>query len=274
MPSFCLYLYIQNINIVMDQQQVATKPSFPTEFVELPSKGVLYPKDSPLSSGKIEMKYMTAKEEDILTNQNYIRQGIVLDKLLESLIVSKINYDDLLIGDKNAVFIASRVLGYGKDYSFNYTSPVTGETEQITVDLTKLEEKDLDSTSLVTPGINEFAFTLPHTETKVTFKLLTHGDEKAIDKEIEGLKKINSNLSYDVTTRLKFIITSVEGDRSKGTIRNFVDNSLMARDSKALRDYIGKISPDIKLTFDYSSNGYTKEGIPLPIDISFFYPND
>ena len=96
------------------------KQKFPTEMVELPSKGLVYPEDSPLRSGQVEMKYMTAKEEDILTNQNYIKQGIVLDKLLKSLIVSKIDYDDLILGDKNAIIVAARILGYGKDYTFKY----------------------------------------------------------------------------------------------------------------------------------------------------------
>jgi len=91
------------------------KSKFPTEIVELPSKGLVYPQDNPLSSGKIEMKYMTAKEEDILTNQSYIQNGTVLDKLLQSLIVSKIDYKDLIVGDKNALLIAARILGYGKD---------------------------------------------------------------------------------------------------------------------------------------------------------------
>jgi hypothetical protein len=102
----------------------------PTEMVELPSKGLLYPEGHPLAEGKIEMKYMTAKEEDILTNQNYIRQGIVIDKLLQSLIVTKFDYNDLLIGDKDAIMMAARVLGYGKDYKFTYLG------EEITVDLT------------------------------------------------------------------------------------------------------------------------------------------
>ena len=102
---------------------------FPTEVVDLPSTGRLYPKDSLLSSGTIEMKYMTAKEEDILTNQNYIEKGIVIDKLLKALIVDKnINYNELLIGDKNALLIAARILGYGKDYEFNYSGNVEQET--------------------------------------------------------------------------------------------------------------------------------------------------
>ena len=104
----------------MEEKVTESKFKFPTEIVELPSKGLIYPKDNPLSSGKVEMKYMTAKEEDILTNQNYITKGIVLDKLIESLLVTKVNYNDLINGDKNALLIASRVLGYGKDYEFRY----------------------------------------------------------------------------------------------------------------------------------------------------------
>ena len=161
---------------------MATENKFPSEIIDLPSKGLLYPKDSPLSSGKIEMKYMTAKEEDILTNQNYIAKGIVIDKLLESLIVTKVNYNDLLIGDKDALLIASRILGYGKDYSFTYA----GET--INVDLTKIKNKELDE-SLIKDGKNEFEFKLPNTDNVITFKILSQQDEKNIQRELDGLKK-------------------------------------------------------------------------------------
>ena len=98
----------------MDQEK-----KFPTEIIDLPSKGLLYPKDSPLSSGKIEMKYMTAKEEDILTNQNYITRGTVIDKLIQALVVDKsIKYGDILAGDKNVLLVAARILGYGENYEF------------------------------------------------------------------------------------------------------------------------------------------------------------
>ena len=99
---------------------MAEQTQYPAEEVTLPSKGLLYPKDSPLSKGIIEMKYMTAREEDILTNQNLIKNGTVIDKLLQSLILTDFNYNDLLLGDKNAVLIAARILGYGSDYNFNY----------------------------------------------------------------------------------------------------------------------------------------------------------
>jgi hypothetical protein len=243
----------------------------PTEMVSLPSKGLLYPKESPLSSGEVEMKYMTAKEEDILTNSNFIRQGTVIDKLLQSLIVTPINYDDLLIGDKNAILIAARILGYGAEYPFKYTNE-RGQEIEATVDLSKLNEKELDE-SLINNGVNEFMFTTPKTGTVLTFKLLTHGDEKKIEAEIKGLKKVNPNGSFDVTTRLKYMVTSVNGDRDQKTIRDFIDNYLLAPDARALRDYYSKIQPDIKLKYTPEDENYTGEGIDVPISINFFWPD-
>ena len=243
----------------------------PTEEVSLPSKGLLYPKESPLSAGKISMKYMTAKEEDILTNANYLKNGTVLDKLLQALIVTPIDYNELLIGDKNAIMIAARVLGYGKDYSFKYADQ-QGQELEATIDLSKLEDKQVDE-SLFKPGVNEFTFTLPHSRNNITFKLLTHGDENKIDAEIKGLQKINPKGSYDVTTRLKHIITSVEGKRDQKDIRDFVDNYLIAKDARALREYYNQISPDINLIFKPEDESYTGEGIAVPINLNFFWPD-
>ena len=247
-----------------------TKFNLPTETVELPSKGLLYPTENPLSSGKIEMKYMTAKEEDILSNQNYIRQGIVFDKLFQSLIVSKINYDDLAVGDKNAILIAARILGYGKDYQIKFPHPVTGEEELITVDLAEIKDKSVDYTLYI--NNNEFTFVLPQSKNELTFRILTHRDEKQIEDELKGLKK--ANLSAEVTTRLKQAIVAVNGSREKKDVRDFIDNYLLASDARALRDYIREITPDLDLTFTFvGSDGYTQEGVDLPIGISFFYPN-
>ena len=181
------------------------KFNLPTEKVDLPSKGLLYPEDSPLSSGVVEMKYMTAKEEDILTNQNYLRDGTAVDRLLKSLIVDKdINFNDLLLGDKNAIMVAARVLSYGKDYQIAYNG------EEFTVDLSTLESTYLDK-KLVKDGKNEFVFVLPSTDNTITFKLLTHGDEKAIDREVIGLQKIDKKSDAGSSTRLKHMITSVNG---------------------------------------------------------------
>ena len=248
----------------------SSKPKIPTETVELPSKGLVYPLENPLSSGKVEMKYMTAREEDILTNQNYIRQGVVFDKLLRSLIVSTINYDDLVIGDKNAILIAARILGYGKDYTIKYPNPQTGEEEEVTVDLTAVKEKAVDLSLF--KNLNEFSYTLPNSKNEIIFKILTHKDERIIEDELKGLKR--ANINSQVTTRLKHMILAVNGDREPKAIREFVDNYMLASDSQALRNYIKQISPDLELKFDFhGSDGYTEEGVDLPLGLNFFYPS-
>ena len=235
---------------------------FPTEEVELPSKGLVYPEDNPLSSGKVEIKYMTAKEEDILTNQSYIQKGIVLDKLLESVVVSKINLKDLIVGDKNAILIATRILGYGKEYKFNYNG------EEHSIDLTTLEDKVFDE-SQITKGKNEFSYTLPHSNTPITFKILTGHDEEKIERELAGLKKLNKDSSPELTTRLKYIITSVNGEEGTKEIREFVDNYLLARDSRALREYISQVQPDVDLTYVLDGG----EEVKVPIGLNFFWPD-
>jgi hypothetical protein len=235
----------------------------PTETIELPSKGLLYEEGSELASGMVEMSYMTAKHEDILTNQSYIKNGTVLDKLMKSLIVSKVNYDDLLIGDKNAIMIAARVLGYGKDYTFD----LYGESH--TVDLSTIESKPLHPT-VETRKKNDFEFVLPESGNRVTFRFLTHKDEQEINRELEGLKKINKDNSPDLSTRMKHIITSVEGSSERKDIREFVDSYLLAKDSRALREYIKELQPDVDLTFFPSEDGV---GVNIPIGVNFFWPD-
>ena len=249
-----------------------SKFKLPTEVIELPSKGLLYPEENPLSKGTIEMKYMTTKEEDILTNQNYIRQGIVIDKLLQSMIVSDVNFEDLLIGDKDAIMIAARILGYGKDYTVLYEDPLTGDTQQYAVDLTTLKDKVLHKDLKKAKGVNEFAFTLPHSRTDITFRLMTHGLDKQIDKELAGLKKINPNVAAEMSTRLKYIITSAGGSRDQKDIREFVDNYLLAIDSRALREHMAELTPGIDLTYTFEKDGYVEEGVDLPIGVDFFWP--
>lgn len=240
---------------------------FPTEIINLPSKGLLYPKDNILSQGKLEMKYMTAREEDILTNQNYIKSGIVIDKLLQALIVTPINYDDLLVGDKNAIMIAARILGYGSEYTFEY------DGDLVAIDLSKLEEKPLNE-DLITPNVNEFTFTLPHSKNVITFKIPTHGDEKKIESEIKGLQKFSKIASHELSTRLKHLITAINGDTERKTIREFVDNYFLAKDSAAFRDYLRTVSPDMNLNISFETeSGDLVEGVRLPMNTSFFWPD-
>ena len=240
---------------------------FPTEVVDLPSQGLLYPKDSPLSSGKIEIKYMTAREEDILTSANLIKKGVVIEKLLESLVIDKsIKIDDLLIGDKNAVLIAARILAYGKEYNVEY------DGQKIEVDLTQLKDKKLDE-SKVSKGVNEFDFELPATKRKLTFNLLTSGDEKEIEKEIEGYRKIGDGIGYDLTTRLKYQIVSIDGDSKRASINSFVENEFLSRDSMAFRNEVFRIMPDVDMTSKYIDSEGTEKEFTVPMTVTFLWPS-
>ena len=236
----------------------------PTETVELPSRGLLYPEGSPLAKGEIEMKYMTAKEEDILTNRNYIANGTVIDRLLKSLIVTEgVNFDDILVGDKNAIMIAARILAYGKDYTIVYNG------EKHVVDLSTLDNKPINE-ELFAGRTNKFKFTLPRTGNEVEYRLLTHADETYIENEIKGLRKLDKEASPEVTTRLKRMITSVNGLTDIKDIREFVDNYLLATDARAFREEYAKIQPDVDLTISLSG---VEEDVSLPIGLDFFWPD-
>jgi hypothetical protein len=197
---------------------------FPAEEVTLPSKGLLYPKDSPLSKGVIEMKYMTA------------------------------------------LLIAARILGYGKDFTFEHKG------EEITIDLTTIEDKELDP-KLIKEGKNEFNFTLPVSKTEVTFKLLTHKDDSKIEQELKGLRKINKEAYREISTRMKHLITSVNGDYETKTIREFVDNSLLAIDARELRNYVKEIQPSVDLSFNHEDNSGNIKEINIPVNVNFFWPD-
>ena len=202
---------------------------FPTEIIDLPSNGKCYSDSSPLSKGKVEIKYMTAREEDILSSTNLIRKGVVLDKLFESIVVQDdINVDDILIGDKNAILLATRILGYGADYNVEVNDPFTGEPQKVTIDLSKVQIKEINQE--VFNKDNRYEFELPISKKKVIFKLLTHKDEKDITAEIQALNRLSKGdtVSQDVTTRLRHMIQEIDGNSDRGFINNFVKNALLS----------------------------------------------
>jgi hypothetical protein len=257
----------------MEQQQ---QYDFPTEVLDLPSKGLIYPKDHPLAKGTIEIKYMTAKEEDILASQNLIKKGVVLDKLFESIIAEKgVNPNDIFIGDKNGILLATRVLGYGADYNVEVTDPFTLERQEVTIDLTKIQTKEVDETLLNRE--NRYKFKLPKSGKEIEFKLLTHGDEIEITKDIQALERIGkgNSTASDVTTRLRYMILSVDGNTDRGFINKWVMNGFLALDTKAFRKYVREISPDMDLKFEFTSaiTGET-EALDIPFGINFFYPSE
>jgi hypothetical protein len=271
----------ENINIqrggtpvqTQQPQQTTSTFNFPTQVISLPSEGKVYAESNPLSKGTLEIKYLTAREEDILADSNLINKGVVLDKLLESVVVQVgVNADDLVTGDKNAVYLAARVLGYGPEYDVEITDPFSSERQKVSIDLTKIQTKDIDYSLLNTE--NRYAFLLP-SQTKIIFKLLTHKDEKDITNEINALARLTKGKggSSEVTTRLKYMILSVNDNSDRGYVNNWVSNQFLAKDIQAFRAYVKSISPDLNMKFEFISDVTGEsEALDIPFGINFFYP--
>jgi len=255
------------------------KPKFPTEIVDLPSRGYFYPEESTLSQGQVEIKYMTAREEDILTSANLIKKGKVLDKLFEAVIVGNgegapINMSELLLGDKNAIMFACRILGYGKEYVCRVQDVQSGIDQEETIDLTSLDHKEIKFENF-TQHVNAFPFTLPSSKREVILRLLTHQDEKNIEQELKGLKKLElkTGISSELSTRVKHMIIAVDGNDDSQHIRQFVDNELLSRDSLALREYLVQIQPDIDTEIVITNeNDGTEVKTTVPLTVEFFWP--
>ena len=245
---------------------MSEEQKFPSEMIDLPSKGKLYSKESPLSEGKIEIKYMTAKEEDILTSQNLIKKGVVIDKLLDSLILTKgVKCDDLILGDKNAVMVAARILAYGPEYTCEVTTP-TGETSEQTFNLADCPFKHIDES--ITENL--FECELPISKKKIKFSLLTGKDERMIDKDLQASRKVGVGVTPELTTRLRYLIKEVDGDNSQSLINQTATN-MLARDSVFLREELVKNSPDIDLSQEIEIEGETVK-VDIPMTVGFFWP--
>jgi len=256
-----------------------TQPQYkyPTETFDLPSKGWFYPVDSPLAKGVIEFKMMTAQEEDILTSQKLLRNGTAITKLIEKLIVTPgVKISNLLLCDYNAIIYFVRRMAYGNDYGpFSITCDACGEkSTNEHVNLSRLETNEINFEGLE-KGVNSFIYTLPFSQRTVTFKLLTVEDNDAIDKEITAMQKMSrTGMSYNVTTRLKHVITSIDGKPDKNTIAKFISTELIARDSVALRNNIRNMTPELDTEFNFTCPHCGAESrMELPMTAEFFWPS-
>lgn len=250
---------------------------FPTELIELPSKGKVYSPDNPLSKGQVEIKYMTSREEDILASQNLIRKGVVLDKLFESVVVQEgVDINDIFVGDKNAILLATRILGYGAGYNVEVTDPFTGEQQKVSIDLSKVQIKEVDESLLNSD--NRYTVELPQSKKTIKFKLLTHKDERDISDEIQALNRLRKDKdgpSQEVSTRLRYMIQEVDGNTDRAFINKWVSNNLLAKDSRFFRNYVRQLSPDLDLTFNFVSElTGEEEALDIPFGIDFFYPSE
>lgn len=251
-----------------------TDTQFPTETIELPSKGWFYPEDHPLAKGTIDLYYMTAKHEDILTSRNLIEKGVAIDKLLEALIATKgVDYGDLLVGDKNAIMFAARILGYGKDYACTLNCPECGAKNRVETNLEDGEAKEI-SLDPTQKGKNSFTYKLPLTGKTLTFRLFTHKMEQDIQKELRAMSKaVQGDFEKAITTRMRHAITAIDGDPDGYKIAQFVEN-MPARDSSAFRQHVRDLNPDFGVYFDFEcSSCQHTDRLEVPITVTFFWPN-
>ena len=246
----------------------------PQESVPLPSRGVIYPIDGPLHGQEtIDIKPMTAREEDILTSRAYIKSGTVLTKLLQSCIVNKsIKPDDLISGDRNALLVSLRITGYGADYDVEVDCPECGTKSKQSFDLSQLSIKRLEVDPVV-QGDNLFEVQLPVTKKTVRVKFLTGHDEREMMITNERKKKSGMKVETAITDRLIRSIVSVDGITDRNKLNFFVKN-IPARDSLALRRFLDKHEPGIDMkAWMNCPHCHEQSEVGLPMGAAFFWPD-
>jgi len=265
-------------NVSVDSSSQPLSFSVPTEHVELPSGGKYYPDNHPLHNAEtIEIKYMTAKEEDILTSPSLLKKGLTIQRLLRSIILDKtIDPDRLLSGDRNAILVAARITGYGEEYSARLTCPACYTPNDWNVDLGTVMDTpkpgfEASIYDIVEQEGGMFDISLPKTNLTVTVKLLTGRDEKSISSAIEKRKKHKLDES-PLTEQLKQMIVAVNGRENPAEIDQFI-NFVPAFDSKYLRNAYASLVPNINMKHEFTcpSCDYNDE-VEVPLTAEFFWP--
>jgi len=247
--------------------------SVPRDFVMIPSKGRIYPQSSPLHNvEEVEVRHLTAADEDILTSRALLRSGKAIDTMLSNVLMNKsINVEELISGDKNAILTFLRITGYGPEYPVEIDCPSCNENIKYEFDLSKLTMKFLDIEPTAA-GENKFNFILP-SGVEIDFKLLNSAEDARITEEQDKLKRTtNSPLEKNVTTKYKHQIVAVNGNEEQITINNFVD-TMNLRDSRAFRTYLEELEPDVNMEQDFKCRmcGHTEE-VEIPVTTGFFWP--
>ncbi len=249
----------------------------PTEFVPLPSGGRYYPPNHPLSGqDTIEIKQMTAKEEDMLTSRSLLKKGVALERVIDSLIVNKsIDPSSILVGDRNAIIVATRISAYGNEYKTKVTCPSCGATQEHAFDLNEIDHFQTSPETLDVRQNEDGTFntTLPRTELEITFRLLTGDDEKFLINGIEHDRKSKNQYERTVTRQLKNMIVSVNGNNTTEAI-NYVVNNVPSIDARHLREAYRLTNPNLDMSqhFDCSECDYEQD-MEVPLSADFFWPN-
>lgn len=239
------------VNIARQQYENKQKTKIPSVIVKLASDGKVYPKNHPLHSGTIELRYMTAYDEDILTNTSYIREGVVFDKLLQSIIVTEVDVNDICSVDKDGLILNARVMAYGPEYTVQIPDPKTGNMLERTINLTEVQFKPF---TLVADATGEFTYQV-NTETIIKFAY----PKTEITRET-------------VSETINNLIIEVNGIRDRAAIENFIRYEFFARDAKQFRDYVRNNAPgvDYEMNFEGEDGSTFKAMFPVNADLFWF----
>ena len=260
------------------QQQQSVDPAAlldfvtPKEFVELPSKGIGYPSGHPLHNQEtVEIRFMTAKDEDILTSRSLLKKGIALDRLINNLLVDKtLKARDIIVGDRNAIIIAARSSAYGHIYETKVECPNCGVRQKHEFDLSKadIHEPILDKETEVFDNGN-YAVITPYSKIKVEMRLLTGHDEAIILK----LMKRNKDDDNLLTSQMKLYIVAVNEHKDMAVINHFINN-IPAAEARFIRNIYKDLAPtiDIKGDFECDSCNFEQE-LEVPFNTDFFWPD-
>ena len=245
----------------------------PVDIVNLPSGGKFYPPEHPLHNlESVEIRFMTAKDTDILTSKSLLKKGVAVDRMLQNIIINKdINVDSLYTGDKNALLIAARINGFGAEYKTKAKCPSCGTAQEHIFNLAEVENKVYESDVEISPD-GTFMIELPITKVVVEGRLLTGADEKKIFKQAEKKKKHNLP-EANMTDQYKLFIVSLNGVTERGLVEKFVD-VMPAQDATYLKSIYEKVSPNVDLTHDFVCESCDVETkLTIPFSAEFFWPS-
>lgn len=240
------------------------------ELISLPSRGWGYPQGSPLSEGTIKLKIPTGRDEALLSSQNLIKKGVMIDQFLKALIDNEVDYDDILIGDKNYITFAARRMAFGNDYKVTIECSKCGTEQTIDIDLSKIPIKQTPQLFEMVKDRTVFQFVLPNSKKKVFFYLNNTGLQREMEKRIKAMKRPD----LEILIRTAVLIESIDGATDFKQIFQILGD-VPSKDTLALRNYIKKISPDIEIKQIHEcKNCYREQEVSIPITVQFFWPSD
>lgn len=243
-----------------------------TQKIDLPSRGKAYPDSSTLASGQVEMRYMTAAQDDILQNVQLIESGVLLDVLIKSMLVDPREYDNMLVGDQDALMYYARIMGPGEEYEYSTICPKCGNVEEHVINLKEVL-KFRDLAEELNPD-NEYTFVTPIGKNEIKFRLLRGKDNKQIQDMLDRYKKVQKDPK--VTERLIHMIISVDGETDPAKIRNFVTQEFLLKDSRAFKAEASRLMPGVDDSLKFSCekcDHVWEQRLPLDL-VNFFYPPD